>query len=174
MPSTRVAPRTVRQPEPSFDDGTIHSIGVAGLQVIKAPDKIRTVLGSCIGIALHDPSTKIGGLGHVILPDSKSGSGDPRKFADTAIDLLLEMLAAEGARRVRIVAKIVGGASMFGVTHTSDLGERNAEAVKERLAHHRIELLAEAIGGVKGRKMMLDATTGAIQVEIIGAARDVI
>lgn len=173
MSSMQVAKIATIESEPQFNDATIHSIGIAGLRVARAPEKIRTVLGSCIGIALYDSSTKIGGLSHIILPDSKSGSGDPAKFADTAVDMLIEMLTAAGANPTRVVAKIVGGAAMFGNKHRWDLGGRNAGAVKERLAHHGIRLVAEVIGGNKGRKMILDVTSGAVQVQTIGATPEV-
>lgn len=148
--------------------GQIHSIGIAGILVVHAPDQVRTVLGSCIGVALYDPVAKIGGMAHVILPDSREGSGEPGKFADTAIDLLLGELREAGADGKKVRAKITGGAAMFGGESLVSLGIRNAEAVRERLSHHAIRLVAEAIGGTKGRKMCLDPATGNVRVEIIG------
>ena len=152
--------------------GVIHSIGIAGLKVVKAPDKIRTVLGSCIGIALYDRVAKIGGMGHVILPDSTEGSGDPGKFADTAVDILIEQLVAAGAERTRITAKLAGGAAMFGSEHTANLGTRNAEAVRTRLLHHAIRIAATAVGGTKGRRILLNPANGVVMVEIIGQAAE--
>ena len=64
----------------------IHSIGIGEILVLRAPEQIRTVLGSCVGVALCDQIAGVGGLCHVILPASKEGSGDPGKFADTAVD----------------------------------------------------------------------------------------
>lgn len=97
----------------------MYSIGIAGIQVVKAPDTIRTVLGSCIGVAVYDRVAKVGGMAHVILPDSNEGSGDPGKFADTAVDLLVENLVAEGAEKKRVAAKMAGGATMFGDEHSA-------------------------------------------------------
>lgn len=150
------------------DGGTIHSIGIAGIKAVKAPDRIRTVLGSCIGIAVFDRAKKIGGMAHVILPDSSEGSGDPGKFADTAVDILIDQVLTEGAEHKHLVAKIAGGAAMFGDDHTLSLGLRNADAVKERLRAHGIRVAAEAVGGKKGRKMVLDPASGDVQVQIIG------
>ena len=152
--------------------GKILSIGIAGIEVVRMPDRIRTVLGSCIGIAIYDCVAKIGGLAHVILPDSTQGSGDPGKFADTATDMLIERVVDAGAVRKRLVAKITGGASMFGNEPSLGLGERNAEAVRARLTHHAIRLAASATGGTKGRKMMLDPATGTVIVEIIGKSAE--
>ena len=148
--------------------GTVHTIGIAAIRCVRAPDRLRTVLGSCIGIVLYDLRARIGAMGHVILPSSLEGEGDPGKFADTAVDELLRMLLAEGAERQRISAKIAGGAAMFGIESASALGARNADAVRTRLDHHAIPLMGSAIGGDKGRRIILDPATGEVYVDVIG------
>lgn len=165
MEGSTMAPNA---PTAKVDGATIHSIGIAGIKVVRAPVKVRTVLGSCIGIAIYDRVAKIGGLGHVILPSSQEGSGDPGKFADTAVDLLVERLTAEGGEPKRFAAKITGGAAMFGPSVATNVGQRNADAVRARLAAHSIRLVAEDVGGASGRKMLLDPATGDVWVEIIG------
>src|SRR5690349_5135483 len=139
-----------------------HSIGIAGLKVVKSPDTIKTVLGSCVGVALYDPVARIGGLAHVILPSSSQGQGDRGKFADTAVDWLVEEAIAAGCDPKRLTAKIGGGASMFGQNVDNGIGERNVRAVKDRLAHRRIRLVAEHVGGSKGRRMKLDPASGQV------------
>lgn len=174
MVSARTAASTMAMDSSAPVAAVVHFIGIAGMCVVKAPDKIRTVLGSCIGIAMYDRVAKIGGMGHVILPDSSEGVGDPAKFGDTAVDMLLERLVQAGAVRARITAKIVGGAAMFGHERAAGLGRRNAEAVETRLKHHGICLAASAVGGQRGRKIVLDPATGALQVEIIGETPETI
>lgn len=147
----------------------IHLIGIAGLKVAAAPDKIRTVLGSCVGIAIFDRNKNLGGLAHVILPSSSNGSGDKGKFADTAVDWLVDELVNAGALRQRLVAKIAGGATMFGTASNTGIGERNIEAVRTRLQEHQISLAAEHIGGTKGRRMLIDPASGEVEVQVLGA-----
>ena len=68
-------------------------VGMADLNVCKAPDMITTLgLGSCIGIAVYDPVTKVGGLAHIMLPDSTQmrNNSNIAKFADTGIEELQE------------------------------------------------------------------------------------
>lgn len=149
----------------------IHNIGIAGLKVAAPPDQIRTVLGSCVGIAIYDRAARLGGLAHVILPSSTRGAGDRRKFADTAIDWLLDELHKAGAARARLAAKIAGGAKMFGSATTTLIGDRNIEAVRERLRFHRIPLEGADVGGDKGRKMTFDPATAVVTVQAIGAER---
>ena len=86
----------------------------------------------------------------------------------------MNRLLAEGASAKRIVAKIAGGATMFGTEKKGGLGQRNAQEVQARLAHHSISVIASALGGSKGRKMLLDPSTGQVHVEIIGQASQVI
>ncbi len=145
-------------------------IGIAGIRVAAAPERVRTVLGSCIGIAIYDRAAKVGGLAHVILPSSQEGTGERGKFADTAVDDLLAQVLAAGGVRGRVQAKIAGGASMFGKPSPNGLGERNARAVRERLGEHAIPLVAEDCGGDKGRKITLDPSGGDVEVQIIGQA----
>ena len=113
--------------------GNIIKVGMADLNVCKAPDGLTTLgLGSCIGLTLYDPVTKIGGMVHYMLPDSTkvSNNSNKAKFADTGIEELLKKVIAAGASKTRLVAKIAGGAKMFEVSGLSDVGNigaRNAE-----------------------------------------------
>ncbi len=149
--------------------GDTHNIGIAEIKVARTPDKLRTVLGSCVGVAIFDRVSKVGGLAHVMLPDSSIGKGDKGKFADTAVDALVEDVAGAGGLRNRFVAKISGGASMFGTKVDKGIGDRNIDAVKDRLKKHAIRLAAEDVGGTKGRRMILDPSNGEVTVQVIGA-----
>ncbi len=174
MTSLRTQTESVATASAPVGKPTFHSIGIAGTAVAHAPDKIRTVLGSCIGIALFDRKAGVGAMGHVILPDSAQGSGDPAKFADLTVPILREKLISAGAVAGRIEAKIAGGATMFGTATKESLGIRNTEAVKKALQQHAIRLLAEHVGGGKGRKMCLTPETGDVEVSIIGQAAEII
>lgn len=102
----------------------------ADLNVCKAPDGLTTLgLGSCIGLTLYDPVTKIGRMVHYMLPDSTkvSNNSNKAKFADTGIEELLKKVIAAGASKTRLVAKIAGGAKMFEVSGLSDVGNIGAE-----------------------------------------------
>ncbi len=149
-------------------------IGIADLNVGKSPDILVTLgLGSCVGIALYDKVTKIGGLAHIMLPDSKQARAgqNPAKFADTAIPMLIEKMERAGASRSRIVAKIAGGAQMFSFSDKNlqlSIGKRNVEAVKKVLASEKIPLVAEDTGGNHGRSVELHTDTGKFIVKTVG------
>lgn len=154
--------------------GEVIKVGMADLNVCKDPDIITTLgLGSCIGIALYDPVTKIGGLAHIMLPDSTKmrNNSNIAKFADTGIEELLKRVIKEGASKTRLVAKIAGGAKMFEVSGLSDIGNvglRNAEASKAKLKELGIRLVAEDTGLNYGRTVELHCDTGEYYIKSVG------
>lgn len=149
-------------------------VGMADLKVAKSPHELITLgLGSCIGITLYDPVAKIGGLAHIMLPDSTQikNNANKAKFADTGIELLIEEMIKQGARLHRIVAKIAGGAQMFKFEHVGEtmrVGARNIAAVKKGLQEHKIPILAEDVGENYGRTITLYTATGKLVIKTIG------
>ena len=148
-------------------------VGMADYKVGRGPATIISYgLGSCIGISLYDPQTKIGGLLHIMLPDSKQSraSENQAKFADTGLPLMLGDVLQLGASRSRLVAKMAGGAQMFAFANATDImrvGARNAEAVKKLLQEMKIRLVAEDTGGTYGRTVQIDLATGIYKVKTI-------
>lgn len=152
----------------------IIKVGMADLQCCKAPHILTTLgLGSCVGIVLYDPITKVSGLAHVMLPDSTQirNNSNVAKFADTAIDQLIDDMIAIGANKSRLVSKIAGGAQMFSFGSTNELmriGDRNAKASKEKLASLGIRLLSEDTGENYGRTIEFYSETGDLLIKTIG------
>jgi chemotaxis protein CheD len=145
-------------------------IGIAGIGTVRVPQKIRTAgLGSCVGVVLFDDIKKIGGMAHIMLPDSsiaKNGEFNEGKFADTGVRLLYKMLVAEGARSVK--AKLAGGAQMFQFSGGGDfmrIGPRNVEAVKMELDALQIAVQSEDTGGSYGRTIEFNPENGELQVK---------
>ncbi len=155
--------------------GQMIKVGMADLKICKAPDALTTIgLGSCIGIALYDPTTKISGLAHIMLPDSTQikNNSNIAKFADTGIQKLYDDMIKAGANKARIVAKIAGGAKMFefsgGADSSINVGQRNAEASKAKLKALGIRLLAEDTGANYGRTVELYSETGEYYIKAVG------
>lgn len=149
-------------------------VGIADLNTAFSPDRIITVgLGSCIGIAMYDKTKSLGGLAHIMLPDSTQFNNvtNPLKFADLAVLILIEKLERLGASKRNLKAKIAGGASMFNFSDKSmimDIGNRNGKSVKEALKKHSIPVLAEDLGGNKGRTMIFDTADGSVKIKTVG------
>ena len=114
-------------------------VNLAEIRVASSPSELICLgLGSCIAVALYDPQIKMGGLAHVLLPDSSiaSNQNKPGKFANTAVNELLKIMRAKGAKLENIQAKIFGGAEMFPGINGYDkksIGECNTLAVIKEL-----------------------------------------
>ena len=161
--------------------GEIIKVGMADLKTCVSPDAITTLgLGSCIGIAIVDPVTKIGGLAHIMLPDStaiRNSQQNIAKFADTGIVELVNQMIKIGAKKERMVAKIAGGAMMFAFKSQSDLtmvGQRNAAASKQKLKELGIPLLAEDTGANYGRTVIFYPETGEFHIRAVGKEETII
>ncbi len=150
-------------------------VGMADLNVCKAPNSITTIgLGSCIGVTLYDPVSKVGGMAHVMLPDSTAIKNNTNiaKFADTGVTELLKRVLDAGATKSRLVAKMAGGAKMFevsgGAAATINVGERNAAAVKSKLQEFGIKIVASDTGLNYGRTVVLDCNNGDFLIKAVG------
>lgn len=149
-------------------------VGMADLNYCKFPGSLTTLgLGSCVGVALYDPVTKVGGMVHVMLPDSTKfrNADNPAKYADTGISLLIEKMVSIGAEKNRLVAKIAGGAQMFAFKTENDMlrvGERNVDAVKDNLKKNKIKILSEDTGLNYGRTIEFYTETGVLLVKSVG------
>ena len=159
----------------------IIKVGMADLKTCTAPDGLITLgLGSCVGIAIRDPLTKIGGLAHIMLPDSKAimnNNGVKEKFADTGIEELVQQMVLLGANRNRLVAKIAGGATMFQLQGRSDImkiGERNIQATINKLNEMNIALLSQDTGDSYGRTVTFYPETGEFHIRAIGRDNKII
>lgn len=160
----------------------IIKVGMADLKTCVSPNGVTTLgLGSCVGIAIRDPVNKIGGLAHVMLPDStaiKNGNLNVAKFADTGIVELVKQMEKLGANRNRMVAKIAGGATMFsfqgGSSSMGQVGQRNVEATKAKLKELKIPILAEDTGANYGRTVIFYPETGDFHIRAVGKSDSVI
>lgn len=155
------------------------TVGMADYKTAKTPDILMTAgLGSCIGICMHDPMLKVGGMAHIMLPTANGNkTGNPAKYADTAIVLLLNGILQLGASKTRLRAKMAGGAQMFsfpGKPQVLKIGDRNAEAVEQELKRYGIPLLVADVGGSFGRTIHFDVSTGELKVRTINHGEKVI
>lgn len=156
----------------SPDAPTILSVPVGKWAVASSPVQIRTLLGSCVGIVLHDPSARVGGVAHVVLPESQGDVDHPGKYADTAIPAMIEDIERlKGRKAARgLTAKIAGGASMFQAGSALKIGQRNVESVERILISLGIGLLARDVGGEAGRRLTFDTNSGTVAIRIPGGA----
>ncbi len=129
-------------------------------------------LGSCVAAVLWDPAVKVGGLAHVLLPSRTLArdQSNPAKFAETAVPLLIERMAALGASPFRMTARLVGGAAMFANISSpgvAQMGERNVQAVRDVLQAARVPVTAEDTGKDYGRSVYFEVASGRVEVRSV-------
>lgn len=120
---------------------------------------LTTVLGSCISACIHDPERQIGGMNHFLLPGGARG-GDMR-FAAASMERLVNGLLKRGAERVRLQAKLFGGARM--IPGLMDIGRRNGDAALQFLEGEGIPCTAASLGGTRARRVRFWPATGRAQ-----------
>lgn len=152
-------------------------VGMADYKICHAPQKIGTLgLGSCLGVVLYDDSTKICGLAHVMLPDSKkiTRSKNRMKFVDTCLDDMYHALLEEAVNPGNLVAKMAGGAKMFTKNTDNEflnIGAQNYVAAVRKLAEFRIPVKAEDVGETFSRTIEFDPETGMLMIKAGGIGK---
>lgn len=148
-------------------------VGMADLNVAKSPGILTTLgLGSCVGIVLYDPSTKIGGMAHVMLPDSTQirNNSNQAKFVDTGIVMLIAKMKALGAKPTNLKAKLAGGAQMFALNTNNEnmkIGDRNIEASIKLLNALNIPIISKDVGLNYGRTITMFTEDGRLEIKTI-------
>ncbi|NLG83688.1 MAG: chemotaxis protein CheD [Firmicutes bacterium] len=148
-------------------------VGMGEYAIGRAPGQFLSLgLGSCVCVTFYDPALKLGGMVHIMLPDSGAARGaeiNPTKFADTAIPFMISEMEKSGASRERLVVKMVGGAQMFSTLEKGHetIGARNVAAVEEALRQAGLTVTAKSVGGTSGKSVCFDLETGEIRIRTI-------
>lgn len=135
---------------------------------------LTTFVGSCVALCIYEPVQKIGGLAHIMLPDSEGkhspASSLDARYADHALKLVLDAIKQKGGNHERLVSKLVGGAKTFSNENSAtdvlfNIGERNYASVRVLLESSKIPVLAEDVGSTQGRWVRLDVNNGNVIVK---------
>ena len=140
--------------------------------VTRSEEVITTVLGSCISACIRDPSARVGGMNHFMLPeDSSSGDGnrwlDPvaglaTRYGTHAMESLINELMKLGGTRSRFEIKLFGAGRILA--SVTDVGARNIEFVHNFLKTEGLRTLAEDLGDIFPRRVAYFPTTGKVKV----------
>ena len=148
-------------------------VGMGEGAVMSTPHVISTTgIGSCVVTTLYDPQKQIGGLAHIMLPDSNgiNGRRPPFHCADTAITALLRRLQTRGAVRENLVAKVIGGARMFAGNNSPSpgIGKQNITSIRQILDREHLPLIGEDINGGYGRSVEFRLNSGKVIIRAVG------
>jgi chemotaxis protein CheD len=150
-------------------------VGVADMVVSNdsSAEIVTYSLGSCLGVTVYDPVKKIGGLLHLMLPDSNidatKAATAPFMFVDTGVPRLFHAAYNLGADRGRLVIKVAGGAQLLDQQGIFNIGARNFDALQKLLAQNGLKAHAVEVGGLSSRTVRLDLTNGQVSIKTPGA-----
>jgi chemotaxis protein CheD len=130
---------------------------------------IVTVLGSCVSACIRDRVTGIGGMNHFMLPDGGPDSDSPvsasMRYGTYAMEILINDLLKAGARRENLEAKVFGGGNVLRGFIAINVGERNAQFVRDYLRAENIRVVAEDLKDIHPRKVYFFPRTGRVLVK---------
>lgn len=129
-------------------------------------------LGSCLGIVLYDPTLRIGGMMHCMLPlssvDAQKAKERPSMFVDTGMVLLLTKIFEMGVQKRNLVVKVAGGSRVLDTQGLFRIGERNYTVFRKILWKNGLMIAAEHVGGEVTRTIRLDIGTGRFTIKMGG------
>lgn len=146
----------------------------AALVAPTIPSIVHTILGSCVAVCLFDPSTKLGGINHYMLPLwNGQGLASP-KYGNIAIEKLHQKMINNGANKSTIIAKVFGGGEVLNTLNSHfNVGQRNISVAFEVLEHLKIPVVAQSIGGKNGRKLIYNTGTGEVSQRYVKSTNNI-
>ena len=154
-------------------------VGIADLAISNNQSVVLATysLGSCLGLTIYDPVMRVGGLVHVMLPDSgldpAKAATQPAMFMDSGVAALFRAACGLNADKQRLQICVAGGAQILDQSGYFSIGRRNYEALTRLLQQHHLVLQAEHVGGLVSRSMYLDMATGNVRLKVSGQPREV-
>lgn len=136
----------------------------------REPLKVTTILGSCAAVTLWDPSLRIGGIAHFMLPKWDGTGSRTARYGDVAMAELLEALKRLGSNMRDVQARVFGGGCMLSVLREATgihLGARNVKVAMEALSCERIDIVQRDVLGSVGRKVTFNTGDGSVNVQTI-------
>ena len=152
-------------------------IGIAQYAIAKSPERLCCLgLGSCVAVFVYDPDTKIGGVLHALLPRTPPKKEPDAKYTDSGTKILYDDIVSKGARKQKLIAKVVGGAQMFPNLNLgiSDIGSENIKEARRALQTLGIRIVSEEVKGNKGRSAYYCLETGDVTIKTAFSADKVI
>lgn len=150
-------------------------VGISELVVSTDPDDMIVTysLGSCLAVVLYDTKSKIGGMIHVMLPDSgiekmskSSASFNPYKYVDTGIPLLVKACVESGLNKKTSCLSVFGGAQIFDREDYFNIGKRNYVALRKVIWQEGLLITHEHVGGRVHRTVKINLQNGDITLDV--------
>lgn len=149
-------------------------IGIGTCEFSQDPQAILIApnLGSCLGIAVYDHVSGLGGLVHCLLPLSKNdpekASKNPCLFVDTGFSFMLNYMLSRGVDLKKAAIVVAGGSNINDQNNIFEIGKKNYTILKKLMWKNNLLLKAEHCGDSLSRTLSLDIGTGLTTLKIQG------
>ena len=157
-------------------------VGIGELAIGYSGDFLKiSSLGSCIGLVIYHKTEKISEhcavMGHIMLhsnhnrinKNTPSKIGTDAKYADKAVPTMISKLEKLKLNKDKFVAKMAGGAKMFGKSFNSfDIGKENSRVIKSLLVKYDIPLIKHFTGGNTGMRVIFNVNNYSLSVTPTG------
>jgi chemotaxis protein CheD len=143
-------------------------------RLVREPTLLRTLLGSCVGIAFRVPRLGLGALCHPMLPRSPVRPPIPlsrsagRRYVDYAIRDLAQQFDELGAQRNEVEVKMFGGGDvLLAVNDTArpTVGRLNIEVAIKVLDEEGFHVMASSLGGRRGVNIFFNTQSGEVLLQ---------
>ena len=143
-------------------------------RLVREPTLLRTLLGSCVGIAFRVPRLGLGALCHPMLPrfpvkqtlTMTRTAG--RRYVDFAIRDLARQFDELGARRKEVEVKIFGGGDVLLAVNDParpTVGKLNIEVAIKVLDEEGFHVIASSLGGRRGVNIFFNTQSGEVLLQ---------
>jgi chemotaxis protein CheD len=132
-------------------------------------EMIVTILGSCVAACIRDKKVGIGGMNHFLLSaPTASIQSESGRYGSFAMEELINFLLKLGCKKENLEAKVFGGASV--IQSSFQVGDSNAEFVKEYLLKEKIPIISEDLGGDRPRRIHFWPSSGRVARHLLQSA----
>jgi len=144
-------------------------VGIGELKESKNPQGVIVTyaLGSCLGVTCYDPVSRVGGMLHAMLGDSKAGHQTApvrAAFLDTGVpDLIQRVIDLGGNPRV-FEFKVFGGAQSVQATDYFNIGSRNIKSMEDLGAQLQLQIKVWDVGGPQNRTLRFYLQDGRVKL----------
>jgi chemotaxis protein CheD len=138
----------------------------------RGPHTVSTILGSCVSVCLWDPKSCVGGINHYVLPQGPARDPSSFRYGVCALPELVSRVRVLSRATHGLEAKVFGGASVLSLGRGNHLAKANVELARQLLLGLQIPIVAEQVGGDRGRRIIFDFQTGAVWVRAVGDANE--
>ncbi len=152
----------------NYNPKNIVYVPIGGMEFNYSPKILKTIVGSCVAIALYASCDKFGSLAHIMLPKAHKTKSNSYKYADYAINHMIELFHSKNYKSKDIVAKLVGGAKIYFSSQDSiipDIGKENVITCRKLLIEKNIPIVSEEVLGIFGRTVYFDLNDGSINIK---------